>query len=290
MKIDGRTKLVAIFGDPVEHTLSPAIHNLAFDSLGLNLVYAPFHVRPVDLKAAVSSIRALGFAGANITIPHKEKVMRFLDDLDHHAREAGAVNTIVNKKGRLIGYNTDGIGYLLSLREDTGFAVKGKKVIILGAGGASRAIFYAILDAKPGSVVISNRTPKRAEDLAREFGKKFKKTVIRTIPFEKSFLSEEARDADLLINTTSLGMMNQGRLDFPVDHLPEGSVVSDIVYRPLDTELLKRARKRGLKTHDGLSMLVRQGSIGFELWTGKKAPVEAMKKAALKALGPGKAR
>lgn len=290
MKIDGRTGTIAIFGDPVEHTLSPAIHNAAFESLGLNLVYSAFHVRPSDLKAAVASIRALGFAGANITIPHKEKVMRFLDVVDRHAREIGAVNTVVNKKGRLTGYNTDGAGYILSLREETGFVVRGKKVVILGAGGASRAIFRALLDAGPATVVISNRTPKRAEGLAKEFGKLFKRTEIRTVPFEKGSLGAEARDADLVVNTTSLGMTGQGRLDFPVASLPKGSVVSDIVYRPLLTDLLKKARSRGLKTHDGLSMLVRQGAIGFELWTGKKAPVKLMKKAALKALAPARAR
>lgn len=285
MKIDGRTRLVAIFGDPIDHTLSPAIQNAAFELLGLNLVYVPFHVRPADLKAAVNSIRTLGFIGANITIPHKERVMRSLDDVHVHAKDVGAVNTVVNKKGRLIGYNTDGAGYLLSLREETGFSVRGKNVVILGAGGASRAIFHALLDARPASVVISNRTPKRAADLAREFGRKFKNTVIRTVPFKKGPLSEEAQSADLLVNTTSLGMTGQARLDFPVESLPKGAVVSDIVYRPLETGLLKKARSRGLKTHDGLSMLVRQGSIGFELWTGKKAPVELMRKAAKKALG-----
>ncbi len=285
MKIDGRTRLVAIFGDPIDHTLSPAIQNAAFEHLGLNLVYVPFHVRPADLKAALSSIRTLGFVGANITIPHKERVMRSLDDVHVHAKDVGAVNTVVNKKGRLIGYNTDGAGYLLSLREETGFSVRGKKVVILGAGGASRAIFHALLDAGPASVVISNRTPKRAADLAREFAKRFKNTVIRTVPFKKGPLREEAQSADLLVNTTSLGMTGQARLDFPVESLPKGAVVSDIVYRPLETVLLKKARSRGLKTHDGLSMLVRQGSIGFELWTGKKAPVELMRKAAKKALG-----
>ncbi|HXI09346.1 MAG TPA: shikimate dehydrogenase [Thermodesulfobacteriota bacterium] len=285
MKIDGRTRLVAIFGDPIDHTLSPAIQNAAFEHLGLNLVYVPFHVRPADLKAAVSSIRTLGFIGANITIPHKERVMRSLDDVHVHAKDVGAVNTVVNKKGRLIGYNTDGAGYLLSLREETGFSVRGKKVVILGAGGASRAIFHALLDARPASVVISNRTPKRAADLAREFAKRFKNTTIRTVPFKKGPLREEAQSADLLVNTTSLGMTGQARLDFPVESLPKGAVVSDIVYRPLETGLLKKARSRGLKTHDGLSMLVRQGSIGFELWTGKKAPVELMRKAAKKALG-----
>jgi len=285
LKIDGLTRQVAIFGDPIDHTLSPAIHNAVFDSLGLNLLYSAFHVRPEGLKAAVASIKALGFVGANITIPHKEKVMRFLDDIDPHAIDIGAVNTIVNKDGMLKGYNTDGAGYILSLREDTGFAPKGKKVLILGAGGASRAIVHAVLDAKPGSLVISNRSPKRAKDLAAEFRKKFAGTVIRTVPFDQADLGEEARDSDLLINTTSLGMAGQSRLDFPVRNLPGYAVVSDIVYKPLATELLKKARRKGLKTHDGLSMLVRQGSIGFELWTGKKAPVDLMRRAALKALG-----
>jgi shikimate dehydrogenase len=284
MKISGHTRTIAIFGDPIGHTLSPAIHNAAFESLGLDLVYQPFHVRPSDLKAAVASIRALGFIGANITIPHKEKVMRFLDSIDPRAKEIGAVNTIVNRDGKLTGYNTDGAGYLLSLREDTGFVASGKKVVILGAGGASRAIFYALLEARPGAVVITNRTLKRAKDLVREFSLRFPKARIRTVPFEPEALCAEARDADLVINTTSLGMTGQGKLDFPVECLPKRAVVSDIVYRPLATDFLKKAGSRGLKTHDGLSMLIRQGSIGFELWTRKKAPLEVMRKAAMKAL------
>lgn len=287
MKINGYTKITGIFGDPIGHTLSPAMHNAAFNALGLNAVYIPFHVKsnlPGELKAAVESIRALGLLGVNVTIPHKEKVLKYLDEIEPHAMDLGAVNTIVNKDGKLIGYNTDGAGYLLSLRDETGFKAGRKRAVIIGAGGAARSIVYSILAAKPVSVVIANRTLRRAEALARSFARKFDSTDIIAAPLDKDSLFEHFVKADLVVNTTSTGMMGKGELDLPLGALPARAVVSDIVYRPLRTGLIKNAEKLGLKTHGGLGMLVRQGAIGFELWTGKKAPVKVMEAAALKAL------
>lgn len=283
MKISGHFKVAAVFGDPVEHTLSPAIHNAAFEALGLEIVYLPFRVVPKGLKEAIASIRALNMLGVSITIPHKERALKFLDDVDLHAKEIGAVNKVVNRNGRLIGYNTDGTGYLLSLREGTGFTPRGKNVVIIGAGGASRSIFYYILSGRPKSVVVANRTVKRALSLAKEFKPKFNVDV-EAVRLEAGALRPYLKDADLLVNTTSLGMMGKGAIDAPLDSLPSRAVVSDIVYRPLKTGLLKKAEARGLKTHTGLGMLVHQGAIAFELWTGEKAPVEVMKKAALRAL------
>lgn len=287
MKITGHTRIIGIFGDPVEHTLSPVMHNAAFDALELDMVYVPFHVRSKpasDLKAAVASIKALNILGMNITVPHKETVIKYLDEVDEYAREVGAVNTIVNKGGRLTGYNTDGAGYLLSLREETGFVPKDKNIIILGAGGAARSILYAVLSGKPRSVVIANRTIERADDLAAEFKGRFKKISIKTVLLEKHLIKEHAWNADLIINTTSLGMMGRGAVDLPIENLPGHSIVSDIVYRPLKTTIIKKAAARGLATHTGLGMLVHQGAIGFELWTGQMAPTEVMMKAALKVL------
>ncbi len=283
LKISGHTKVAGIFGDPVEQTLSPAIHNAAFEALGLEIVYVPFRVEPNGLKEATASIKALNMLGMSITIPHKEKILKFLSTVDLHAKEIGAVNTVVNRDGKLIGYNTDGMGYLLSLREDTGFTPKGKNIIIIGAGGASRSIFYYILSGRPKSVVLANRTVKRAQALAKEFRPKFN-VEITAVQLEQELLRPYAQNADLLVNATSLGMMGRGKVEAPLDSLPPHAVVSDIVYRPLKTELLKKAESRGLKTHTGLGMLVHQGAIAFELWTGEKAPVEVMKKAALRAL------
>lgn len=283
MKITGAAKIIGIFGDPVGHTLSPAIHNAAFERLGLPYVYVPFHVKPAELKKAIEAIRALDMPGINITIPHKERALKFLDEADEDARRIGAVNTIVNMEGRLIGYNTDGTGYLRSLREETGFKAAGKNIIIIGAGGAARSIFYAILTHKPERVVLANRTVKRARALADEFGRRFN-VKIEASGAGKDALEAYSKDSHLVVNTTSLGMMGEGRLDFPLESLPENAVVSDIVYRPLKTEFIKGAEKRALKVHTGLGMLIHQGAIGFELWTGRKAPVEVMRKAALKAL------
>lgn len=287
MRIKGDTKIAGIFGDPIGHTLSPAMHNAAFGALGLNALYVPFHVRsapPGELKAAVEGIRALGLLGVNVTIPHKEKVLKFLDEIEPHAMDLGAVNTIVNKDGKLVGYNTDGAGYLLSLRDETGFRAARKRVVIIGAGGAARSILYSILAAKPVSVVIANRTLKRAETLARSFARKFNSSDISAAALDRRALFGHFTNADLVVNTTSTGMMGKGELDLPLEALPARAVVSDIVYRPLRTGLIKGAEKRGLKTHAGLGMLVRQGAIGFELWTGKKAPISVMEAAALKAL------
>ena len=287
MTINGHTKITGIFGDPIGHTLSPAMHNAAFKAVGLNAVYVPFHVKaddPAVLKAAVEGLRAMRFLGVNVTIPHKERVLRYLDEIDPHAADIGAVNTIVNRDGRLFGYNTDGTGYLLSLRDETGLRIARKKIVIIGAGGAARGIFYAMLGMKPSSIVLVNRTIRRANTLAKAFEARFSSTDIRTSALQRGALIEHLSNADLVVNTTSIGMMGKGELDIPVEALPPKAIVSDIVYRPSKTGLLKAAEKRRLKTHGGLGMLVRQGAIGFELWTGMKAPVSVMTGAALKAL------
>lgn len=286
MTITGTTKVVCIFGDPVSHSLSPAMHNAAFEALGLNMAYVPFHVPadpPGGLKRAVSAIRALSIHGLNITIPHKERVTGYLDEVDGHAQAVGAVNTVVNRAGRLVGYNTDGEGYLQGLKLDTGFTPGGRKVVIIGAGGAARSILYSVLLKRPKEVVLVNRTRARAASLAKEFERKLG-IKISTSQLDGEALCECAGGAHLVVNTTSIGLNGRGELDFPVELLPSGAVVSDIVYSPLETAFLKRAGRRGLKTHDGLSMLVHQGAIGFKLWTGRKAPVNVMRAAAIAAL------
>jgi shikimate dehydrogenase len=297
MKISGKTKLIGIFGDPVAHTLSPAMQNAAFESLGMDFVYMPFHVGPAELKAAVGAIRALGMPGVNITIPHKEKVIELLDGLDEDARAIGAVNTVVNREGRLTGYNTDGEGFLRSLAEETGFNPQGKKIIILGAGGAARGILASVLNEKnkknkkPESVIVANRTFERAEGLVKEFNEKFEDFNLEAIGLDEAALGPGLKEADLLVNSTSIGMEGgmeggggHGPLSFIIDKLPDTAVVSDIVYKPIVTELIREADERGLTTHRGLGMLVGQGALSFELWTGEKAPVHVMRQAAFEAL------
>lgn len=304
MKITGRTKVVGIFGDPVVHSLSPAMHNAAFEAMGLDYVYVPFHVKldnNADLKKAVDGIRAMNIRGVNVTIPHKEKVAKFLDDLHESAEYVGAVNTIVNDNGRLIGYNTDVYGYINGLEADLelqgikDFSLRGKKAVILGAGGSARAILAGLYLEGFDSVIIANRDVKRARKLISGANEKKVKNELIRGGWKK--ISEKARvvllkdvsshlhDADILINTTPVGMMGIGTLDIDLDKLPAHALVSDIVYTPLETEFLRRAKRQGLKTVSGLSMLVFQGAEAFELWTGKKAPVDIMRKAALEALG-----
>jgi shikimate dehydrogenase len=286
MHITGKTRVVGVFGDPVRHSLSPVIQNAAFAALGLDFVYVPFHVKTEGLKAAVEGIRAMNMAGVNVTIPHKEGVLEHLDELDPHARVIGAVNTIVhNRDNRLVGYNTDGLGYLKSLKEETGLTPEDKNVLVAGAGGAARSILFSVLSGGAKKVVVMNRTVERAASLADEFAEIFPDAKLEAVSLERAAAQKHAPGADLLVNTTSLGMEGKNELDFPVEKLAAGAVVSDIVYSPLETGLLKNATARGLKTHNGLSMLVAQGAVGFELWTGSKAPVEEMKAAAREALG-----
>lgn len=287
MNITGKTKTLGIFGYPISHTLSPAMHNAVIKALGLDMVYLPFEVKPPNLKEAVNGIRSLGITGVNITIPHKEAVVRFLDDISEEAKLICAVNTIVNKNRKLIGYNTDGYGYLLSLKEEFNFNPKGKKIVIIGAGGASRGILAALAIKKPKAITVANRTLIRAVSLVRAFKNKFPDTKFNAIGLQGDRLKESFHDASLLVNTTSVGMKKNEALNIPLGALPKRAIVSDIIYNPLETALLKKAAKLGLATHSGLGMLIHQGARSFKLWTGIDAPVDVMKKAALKALKTG---
>ncbi len=283
IKISGATKLCGIFGDPVLQTLSPPMHNAAFKALALDMVYVPFHVTPENLRSAVNAIKSMDILGINITIPHKQSVMKFIDEVDDQARLIGSVNTIVNRDGLLTGYNTDGQGYLMSLINDTGFDVHDNSVVILGAGGTARSIAYNLLKAKVSRVLIANRTVEKAEALRNDLREIFPDAHIDASGLS---ISPELSQADLLVNTTSLGMMGKGGDASPVDlsTLPPSAIVSDIVFKPLHTPLLIEAEARGHKIHTGLGMLVCQGALGFELWTGREAPVELMYKAVVDAM------
>jgi len=278
LRISGRTRLCAVIGDPIEHSLSPCIHNAAFRHLGLDYVYVAFRVRIDELGEAISGMRALGIRGLNVTMPHKIRVIDYLDRLDENARNVGAVNTILNEDGFLIGYDTDGVGALNSIRTVTE-DLEGKKLVVLGAGGASRAISFT-LASEAGELVILNRTVSRARELAERINRATGRGV-RWGELSRQTLERELEDADILINATSVGMHPNSN-ETPVDKelLRPDLTVFDLVYNPLETRLLREARNVGAKTIDGLTMLVHQGAASFKIWTGIEPPIDLMMKAA----------
>ncbi len=282
MKITGKTKIVGIFGYPIEHTFSPLMHNAAFSTLGLDYCYIPFEVRPKDLKSAVEGIRTLNIRGVNITVPHKEAVIKYLDELSEEAKLIGAVNTIENRDGKLIGHNTDGRGFIKSLWEDAKTKAKGKKVSILGAGGAGKGVAVSCALEGASEIIIANRTIMKAEELVRYLDRHFKKTQFSAIPLVKQQLSNVIAESDILINATSLGLKGKGMLPISYKELHKDLVVYDLIYNPLITPLLKIARRAGVKkVVNGIGMLIHQGAFAFEIWTEKKPPVDVMKKAIL---------
>jgi shikimate dehydrogenase len=282
MNISGKTKICVLIGDPVEHTMSPAIHNAAYKKLGLDYVYIPFNVKADGLAKAVKGLRALNVRGFNVTIPHKVTVIPLLDGLDPLAEKIGAVNTVVNQDGRLLGYNTDAEGFLKALQEN-GIEPQGKKVVVLGAGGASRAISYIL--AKNGArVTIVNRQQELnwAEDISKLILRDFHQEVK---VFELGQLATAINNTDLLVNATSVGMSpNSEASPVTAPLLKKVPVVFDIVYNPLETRLLREAKAAGAKTISGVDMLAWQGALAFEKWTGQKAPLDLMRGEAVKML------
>jgi shikimate dehydrogenase len=289
MDINGHTKLVGLIGHPVEHSLSPAMHNSAFAALSLNWCYVPLPVLPERLREAIAGLRALGFVGANVTVPHKEAVMSHLDEVTPEAQAIGAVNTIAMSlavvcEGRNIGYNTDWQGFLTALSEG-GFDSQGKRAVVLGAGGAARAAVYALAHAG-AQVTILNRTLARAQALVQDFSRLFPSLPFRFFSFTSQALEKQTTEAHLLVNTTPVGMWPEvDQSPWPEDlGFPGHLTVFDLVYNPRQTKLLRQARAAGAKGIGGLGMLVHQGAAAFELWTGEKAPVETMWAAASQAL------
>lgn len=279
--MDSHTVLFGVIGDPIRHSKSPIMLNRAFREQGINGVYAAFHVSPDQLEQAIAGVRGLGFRGLNVTIPHKIEVMAYLDEVHEGARAAGAVNTIVNTNGRLIGYNTDGIGYVRSLKEEVEPDLTGKTIVVLGAGGAARGILWALMQEKPKSILLANRTQEKADDLVASFSPE---AGITAIPW--STLQDVCAYADVVINTTSVGM--SPHIDaVPLDPswLTPGSVASDLIYNPLKTAFLQQAETHGCRIHGGLGMFIYQGAYAFEYWTGQSAPVEVMRATVLESFG-----
>lgn len=277
--ISGNTKIVGIIGHPVEHSLSPVIQNACFKALDLDFCYLPFHLFPQDLKAGIESLRVIhNFSGLNVTIPHKETVLPLLDEVTLEAEEIGAVNTIeILEDRRLKGHNTDARGFLAAFRENIGTSLKNQSVLMVGAGGVARAVGYQLSKEGVSEIIFVNRTPSRAEVLAQQLRVWSPQLKVQVIDRDEVVLSQYLSKIDLLINATSLGLHGTDPLPIPLDGLKSTAVVCDLVYHQEGTSFLKMAKDKGFKTLDGLPMLIHQGALAFEIWTGQKAPIHIMR-------------
>jgi shikimate dehydrogenase len=264
-------KHYAVIGDPIEHSLSPWMHNAGYEALGIDAEYQRFHVEPSHLAEAVEGLCALGFSGWNVTLPHKEKIISLLDTLTPEARRAGAVNTVKIHEGQRIGHNTDGDGFIRSVEGNlNGF--KGKKAVLLGAGGASKGIALA-LAAQGMQVHILNRTPEKATvlvELIKQWG--------GTATSGEFAPGDWIEDVDLLVQATSVGLHGEP-FPFSVQGISDRALVVDIIFNPRDTVFLQDAKKQGCRTLDGLGMLLYKGAYAWEFWLGGQAPVEVMRQA-----------
>ena len=280
------TLRAGIFGYPIRHSISPPMHQAAFNHVGIDATYEAWETHPDMLADGVSRLRDNLYMGANVTVPHKQAVMEHLDEVDDLARRIGAVNTIVNSDGRLLGTNTDAEGFITSLKIHGEVDPAGLDAVLVGAGGAARAAAYALADAGIGSLTIANRTPERAEALALEiagYG-----PDARAIALSDSEYASVCNRADLLINSTSVGMLHGPAEDaspVPDGAISSSTVVYDMVYNPPDTPLLRAAKSAGARVVGGLPMLVYQGAAAWSLWTGRETPANVMLKAARGALG-----
>jgi shikimate dehydrogenase len=272
-------KLFAVIGDPIGHSMSPIMLNDVLSYYEMDAHYHPFKVRPEELGTAIRGLKAIGIAGFNVTIPHKSAIIPFLDDVDDLALRIGAVNTVVNDKGKLVGYNTDGYGFLKGL-EPYFSSYTDKKVLVIGAGGAARAIYFTMAKMKPLAIDITNRTVIKAKEL------------IEACPYEsnsKSVSLEEAEahlgEYDIVIQTTMIGMFpNTLETPISVRNLKSHALVCDIVYNPLETQFMKEARKKGATVQNGVEMFVYQGALAFEKWTGILPDVKRMRENVLRQL------
>lgn len=285
--VSGRTRVVAVFGYPVHHSLSPGMHNAAFQALGLDYVYVPFNVHPDDLENALGGIRALGIVGANLTIPHKERAVELLDSVSPEALEIGSVNTVHNVDGVLKGYSTDGEGFMRSL-EAEGKSADGSRAVVLGAGGSARAVVHA-LAVYGAQVSVVNRTVSRAVGLAEQLSGVLPggRGSVRAIALDSAEARDAVEEADLLVNCTSVGLHPKTEEQpIPSEWLHDRLFVYDLIYNPLKTGLLEAAEAVGARGANGVGMLVYQGAISFEIWTGRKPPTDTMKQAVLSGLRP----
>ncbi len=276
-------KLLGLLGHPLGHSVSPALQQAALDHLELDMRYEVWDVEPAQLAAFVARLRRPDYVGANVTIPYKEVVLGLVDEVDDFARRVGAMNTIVNRNGRLLGYNTDAPGFLRALKEDGGFAARAKRVVVLGAGGGAKGVCFALAGEGVSAITIANRTVERARGLAVQLQGLGPKV-------EAISLADVARplaQCHLLVNCTSVGMWHgaaEAASPLAQELIPPNILAFDLVYNPAVTPFLRAAQARGARTFGGLPMLVYQGAEAFRLWTGREAPVDIMMAAARKAL------
>ncbi len=286
VEVDGATQVVGVIGWPVKHSLSPPMHNAAFRTLGLNWVYVPFEVHPDAISQAIAGLRGLGMRGLNVTIPHKAAVVPHLDEISPLSRTLGVVNTIDNVAGHLSGDSTDGPGFMRALAE-AGEDIAENRVVLIGAGGSARAVALAAAEERPAELVIVNRTLARAVALAELVKQGARLEPVHAIALDSSEVAEVVSSAHVIIDATPVGMYPQTNVA-PVispEWLRPSQLVCDLTYNPRETVLLKAARAAGARVLDGTGMLVHQGAIAFERWTGQPAPVEVMRLALLEALG-----
>ena len=276
--ITGRTRLVGLLGWPVEHSLSPGMHNAAFAALGLDWAYVPLRVYPDHVGEAVRGLRAMGFLGANVTVPHKQTVLQHLDDIAQDALVIGAVNTIVMHDDQLYGDNTDAVGFL-ALLDEAGFEPGGGYAAVLGAGGSARAVVHALAAAGARQVLIYNRHIQHGQHICRDMAKFHTGVCFEAHPLQA--VRDIGDDVSLLVNTTSLGMWpDTGSTPWPIDvPIPAHLAVCDLVYSPTETLFLTQARAVGAEIIGGLGMLVHQGAAAFRMWTGQPAPLDVMRAA-----------
>jgi shikimate dehydrogenase len=282
MVISGKTRVCGVIGDPIEHTLSPTIHNAAFDHLKLDFVFLAFRVKAADLENAVQGMRGLGIHGLNVTMPHKSTVIGYLDEVDSAVKFLGSANTILNKDNVLSGFNTDGIGALKALREN-GAELSEKKVLLLGAGGAAKAIAFSLAE-EVEELAILNRAAEKAKKLAEALGRISNKKIVGGA-LSSDAVAKSLQDSDVLINATSVGMHPEANQSIVAPQwLRSDLTVMDIVYNPVETKLARDAKAAGAKVISGVEMLIYQGAASFEIWTKRSAPIEVMRRAALNKL------
>lgn len=275
MKIDSSTKLYCLIGNPITKSLSPSIHNYVFNKEKVNAVYLTFNINKKDLKNVVNSFKAIDVKGFNVTIPYKIDIINFLDKLSYEAELIGAVNTVKNKNGKLIGYNTDGLGFLKTLKERN-ISLKGKNVLILGAGGAAQSISLTVANEKVKSIIILNRTISKSRKLVKKIKSRFSK-----IECNYGSLSDVHIDfdkIDILVNCTSIGMYpNEDQIPIDLYKFSKNVIVYDIIYKPLETKLIKIAKELEMIAIGGLDMLIYQALLSDEIWLGKKLEIENIK-------------
>lgn len=279
MQLNGETLVYGIIGYPVKHSKSPTFQTAAFQALGINAVYVPFHVKPEDLQKAVEGIKALSIKGVNVTVPHKEEVIKYVNEISEEVKFIGAANTIENIDGYLKAYNTDAYGFIRGLKElleKAGKEISELSFLVLGAGGASRAIVYGLIKEGAKKIYLANRTLEKAEKLIFDF-KHLNRFIEDTIePIELSKVEEYLSKVNVIVNTTSVGLHPEDKALFDYEKIMKKHIVVDIIYKK--TPLLKKAEEKGCLWQDGLPMLLYQGARSFEIWTKREAPIEVMKK------------